>query len=211
MVNAKGIHVATAKIEAIKKWEAPRTLTEIHQFLGLAGYYHRFIETFSKIAKPLTTLTQKTKEFLLEEEQEEAIQTLKNKLCDAPILYLPEGTENFVITQETREELHDVRLGTWSCSIRPKNLETLPLRNKVHRVHRPSESQTYPQPEDAQHETEKIVKALRMLVQMSLISRILDAQREAMKEENLEEEALSCANQKLKTGADGINYLNGRA
>ncbi|GJY14664.1 putative reverse transcriptase domain-containing protein [Tanacetum coccineum] len=92
-----------------------------------------------------------------------------------------------------------------------ENLETLPLRNKVHCVHRPSESPTYPQPEDAQHETEKIVKALGMLVQTSLISRVLDAQREALKEENLKEEALSGANQKLETGADGIKYLNRRA
>ncbi|GJT43244.1 hypothetical protein Tco_0951959 [Tanacetum coccineum] len=116
----------------------------------------------------------------------------KDTYRDPPIFGIKGQSHHIRVetTQETREELHDVRLGTWSCSIRPENLETLPLRNKVHRVHRPSESQTYPQPEDAQHETEKI---------------------EAMKEENLEEEALSCANQKLKTGADGINYLNGRA
>nr|GEY11104.1 retrotransposon protein, putative, Ty3-gypsy subclass [Tanacetum cinerariifolium] len=90
VVNAKGIHVDPAKIEDIKKWEASRTPIEIRQFLGLAGYYRRFIKDFSKIAKPLTKLTQKTKKFVWEKEQEEAFQTLKNKLCNAPILSLPE-------------------------------------------------------------------------------------------------------------------------
>ncbi|GJV04681.1 putative reverse transcriptase domain-containing protein [Tanacetum coccineum] len=68
LVNAKGIHVDPGKVEAIKKWEELRTPTEIYQFLGLAGYYRRFIENVSKIAKPLTKLTQKTKEFVWKKE-----------------------------------------------------------------------------------------------------------------------------------------------
>ncbi|GKC25418.1 putative reverse transcriptase domain-containing protein [Tanacetum coccineum] len=97
VVNVKGIHVDAAKIEAIKKWESPRTPTKIHQFLGLAGYDQRFIKDFSKIAKPLKKLTKKTKVFDWGKEQEDAFQTLKNKLCDAPILSLPEGSENFMV------------------------------------------------------------------------------------------------------------------
>ncbi|GJR36066.1 putative reverse transcriptase domain-containing protein [Tanacetum coccineum] len=96
-LTKKNFKVDPAKVKAIKKWEVPRTPMKIHQFLGLAGYYRSFIKNFSKIAKPLMKLTQKTKEFVWEEEQEEAFQTLKNKLCDAPILSLPEGTENFVV------------------------------------------------------------------------------------------------------------------
>ncbi|KAJ9536325.1 hypothetical protein OSB04_un000505 [Centaurea solstitialis] len=88
----KGVHVDPAKIEAIKKWEAPKTPTEIRQFLGLAGYYRRFIANSSKIAQPLTTLTQKDKKSNWGEKQEEAFQLLKHKLCNAPILALPEGT-----------------------------------------------------------------------------------------------------------------------
>ncbi|KAJ0555531.1 putative nucleotidyltransferase, Ribonuclease H [Helianthus annuus] len=57
VVNGNGIHVDPTKIEAIKNWENPKTPTEIRQFLGLAGYYRRFIEDFSKIAQPLTSLT----------------------------------------------------------------------------------------------------------------------------------------------------------
>ncbi|GJX02088.1 putative reverse transcriptase domain-containing protein, partial [Tanacetum coccineum] len=67
------------------------------QFLGLAGYYRRFIEGFSKIAKPLTKLTQKNKSYIWGEEQESAFQLLKQKLCEAPILALPEGNDNFVV------------------------------------------------------------------------------------------------------------------
>ncbi|GKA36574.1 putative reverse transcriptase domain-containing protein [Tanacetum coccineum] len=66
----QGIHVDPAKIESIKDWASPKTPTKIRQFLGLVGYYRRFIEGFSKIAKPMT---------------------------NAPILDLPEGTENFVV------------------------------------------------------------------------------------------------------------------
>ncbi|KAJ0824772.1 putative nucleotidyltransferase, Ribonuclease H [Helianthus annuus] len=97
VVNEKGIHVDPSKIEAIKNWEAPKTPTEVRQFLGLAGYYRRFIENFSKIAQPLTALTQKDKKYDWGVKQEEAFQLLKSKLCDAPILSLPEGTEDFVI------------------------------------------------------------------------------------------------------------------
>jgi len=63
LVNELGIHVDPAKIEAIKDWESPKTPTEVRQFLGLAGYYRRFIQGFSKIAQPLTTLTQKDRKF----------------------------------------------------------------------------------------------------------------------------------------------------
>ncbi|GJS93895.1 putative nucleotidyltransferase, ribonuclease H, partial [Tanacetum coccineum] len=60
MINGNGIHVDPSKIEAVKNWKAPRTPTEVCSFLGLAGYYRRFIENFSKIAKSLTILTQKS-------------------------------------------------------------------------------------------------------------------------------------------------------
>ncbi|KAJ9547235.1 hypothetical protein OSB04_019778 [Centaurea solstitialis] len=85
------------RIEAIKKWEAPKTPTEIRQFLGLGGYYRRFIANFSKIAQPLTMLMQKDKKFIWGEKQEEAFRFLKHKLCNAPVLALPEGTDNFVV------------------------------------------------------------------------------------------------------------------
>ncbi|GJX49625.1 putative reverse transcriptase domain-containing protein [Tanacetum coccineum] len=63
VIDRKGIHVDLAKIESIKYWASPKTPTEIYQFLGLADYYRRFIEGFSKIAKSMTKLTQKNVKF----------------------------------------------------------------------------------------------------------------------------------------------------
>ncbi|KAD5317951.1 hypothetical protein E3N88_17897 [Mikania micrantha] len=97
VVNEKGIHVDPAKIEAIKNWEAPKTPTEVRQFLGLAGYYRRFIEGFSKNAQSLTSLTHKDKKFAWGDKQEAAFNLLKQKLCTAPILSLPEGCDDFVV------------------------------------------------------------------------------------------------------------------
>ncbi|GJV07088.1 putative reverse transcriptase domain-containing protein [Tanacetum coccineum] len=97
VINNKGVHVDPAKVEAIRNWSAPTTPKEVRQFLGLAGYYRRFIEGFSLISKPLTKLTQKNKKYEWGTEEDEAFQTLKHKLCSAPILALPEGTENFVV------------------------------------------------------------------------------------------------------------------
>ncbi|GKG33218.1 putative reverse transcriptase domain-containing protein, partial [Tanacetum coccineum] len=97
VINGNGIHVDPSKIEAVKNWKAPRTPIEVRLFLGLVGYYHRFIENFSKIAKSLTILTQKSKTFEYGEEQELAFQTLKDKLCNAPVLALPDGLKYFVV------------------------------------------------------------------------------------------------------------------
>ncbi|GKD88536.1 putative reverse transcriptase domain-containing protein [Tanacetum coccineum] len=97
VINNKGVHVDPAKVEAIQNWSAPTTPTEVRQFLGLAGYYRRFIEGFSLISKPLTKLTQKNKKYKWGIEEDEAFQTLKHKLCSAPILALTEGAKNFVV------------------------------------------------------------------------------------------------------------------
>ncbi|GJS68477.1 putative reverse transcriptase domain-containing protein [Tanacetum coccineum] len=85
------------KVESVKNWKTPESSTEIHSFLGLAGYYRRFIENFSKIAKPLTLLTQKNKTYVWGNEQDEAFRILKEKLCNAPVLALPDGPDDFVV------------------------------------------------------------------------------------------------------------------
>ncbi|GJU92631.1 putative reverse transcriptase domain-containing protein, partial [Tanacetum coccineum] len=96
VINNEGVHVNLAKIEVIKKWPVPTSPTEVRQFMGLAGYYRRFIEGFSLIAKPLTKLTQKNKKFEWGADEDEAFQKLKQDLCTAPILALPEGLDDFV-------------------------------------------------------------------------------------------------------------------
>ncbi|GJW13762.1 putative reverse transcriptase domain-containing protein [Tanacetum coccineum] len=97
VIDSRGIHVDPAKIESIKDWASPKTPTEIRQFLGLAGYYRRFIKGFSKIAKSMTKLTQKGIKFDWGEKEENAFQLIKQNLCSAPILALPEGSEDFVV------------------------------------------------------------------------------------------------------------------
>ncbi|GKB64589.1 putative reverse transcriptase domain-containing protein [Tanacetum coccineum] len=117
VIDRNGVYVDPAKIEAIKNWAAPTTPTEVRQFLGLAGYYRRFIEGFSLLSKPLTKLTQKDKKYEWGKEEEEAFQTLKQKLCSAPILALPEGTEDFVVHEENYTT-HDLELGAIVFSLR---------------------------------------------------------------------------------------------
>ncbi|GJR75621.1 putative reverse transcriptase domain-containing protein [Tanacetum coccineum] len=97
VINSQGIHVDPAKIESIKDWASSKTPMEIRQFLGLVGYYWRFIKEFSKIAKPMTKLTQKNVAFEWGDKQEASFQTLKNKLCSAPLLDLPQGADNFIV------------------------------------------------------------------------------------------------------------------
>ncbi|GJR27773.1 putative reverse transcriptase domain-containing protein [Tanacetum coccineum] len=97
VVNRDGIHVDPSKVESAKYWKTPKSSTKIRSFLGLAGYYRRFIENFSKIVKPLTLLTQKNKAYLWGDKQDEAFQILKEKLCNAPVLALPDGPDDFVI------------------------------------------------------------------------------------------------------------------
>ncbi|GKB90380.1 reverse transcriptase domain-containing protein [Tanacetum coccineum] len=97
VIDSQGIYVDPAKIKAVKNWASPTTPTEVRQFLGLAGYYQRFIKYFSKIAKSLTELTQKNKKYIWGEDQESAFQLLKHKLCEAPILTLQEGNNDFVV------------------------------------------------------------------------------------------------------------------
>ncbi|GJU04655.1 putative reverse transcriptase domain-containing protein [Tanacetum coccineum] len=97
VIDSEGIYMDPAKIKSIKDWASPKTPTEIRQFLGLASYYRRFIEGFLKIAKPMKKLTQKSVKFDWSEKLEAVFQLLKQKLYSAPILALPEGSENFVV------------------------------------------------------------------------------------------------------------------
>lgn len=97
IVSSEGIRVDPAKIEAVMNWERPRTPTEVRSFMGLAGYYRRFVKDFSKIATPLTKLTRKNQKFEWDDKCEESFQELKQRLVTAPVLALPDDQGNFVI------------------------------------------------------------------------------------------------------------------
>ncbi|KAM6587305.1 hypothetical protein CsatA_009910 [Cannabis sativa] len=89
--------VDPGKIEAVKNWPRPKTVTEIRSFLGLAGYYRRFVEGFSKIAMPLSELTRKNQRFIWSDKCEKSFQELKQRLITAPVLALPSDQEKFVV------------------------------------------------------------------------------------------------------------------
>ncbi|GJZ10244.1 putative reverse transcriptase domain-containing protein [Tanacetum coccineum] len=180
-----GVHVDPAKIEAIKCWATPTTPTEVRQFLGLAGYYQRFIKGFSLISKPLTKLTQKNKKYQWGKEEEEAFQTLKQKLCSAPILALPEGTEDFlvycdaslkgygaVLMQREKKELN-LRQQRWIELLSDYDCEIRYHPGKANVV-----ADTLSQKE---RDKPLRVQALMMTVHNNLPKQIRKAQEEAMK------------------------------
>ena len=104
VVSADGIYVDPQKVEAVASWEQPTMVTEVQSFLGLAGYYHRFIEGFSKIAGPLHCLTRKGVKFEWTDKCEGSFQTLKEKLTSAPVLTLPEGNEGFEVYNDASHQ-----------------------------------------------------------------------------------------------------------
>ncbi|KAL0533872.1 hypothetical protein IC582_028143 [Cucumis melo] len=97
VVSKAGVSVDPAKIEAVISWPQPSTVSEVRSFLGLAGYYRRFVENFSRIATPLTQLTRKGAPFVWSNTCEDSFQNLKQKLVTAPILTVPDGSGSFMI------------------------------------------------------------------------------------------------------------------
>ncbi|XP_049386729.1 uncharacterized protein LOC125850950, partial [Solanum stenotomum] len=97
VVSKDGVRVDPAKIEAVQGWTRPTSPTEIRSFVGLAGYYRRFVKGFSTIAAPLTRLTQQTVPFHWSPECEESFQRLKSLLTSAPVLTLPEEGVGFTV------------------------------------------------------------------------------------------------------------------
>ncbi|XP_021975263.1 uncharacterized protein LOC110870386 [Helianthus annuus] len=104
VINAEGVLVDPSKIDAVMKWVPPKSPTEIRSFLGLAGYYRRFIPDFSKIALPLTRMTRKKEKFVWGKEQEKAFRILKEKLSSPPVLTLPDGTEDLVVYSDASHQ-----------------------------------------------------------------------------------------------------------
>ncbi|XP_040244023.1 uncharacterized protein [Aegilops tauschii subsp. strangulata] len=95
VVSSNGVAVDPSKVVAVTEWETPTTAREIRSFLGLAGYYRRFIENFSKIAEPMTELLKKEKKFVWTDECEASFQELKQHLVTAPVLTLPDIHKDF--------------------------------------------------------------------------------------------------------------------
>ncbi|KAK1413557.1 hypothetical protein QVD17_35332 [Tagetes erecta] len=271
VVNKNGIHVDPAKVEAISKWENPKTPTEIRSFLGLAGYYRRFIQDFSRIATPLTSLTRKSVKFEWGPKQEKAFQTLKQKLTNAPILSLPDGVEDFVVycdashtgmgcvlmqrnkviayasrqlkTHEKNYTTHDLELGAIIFALKIWRHYLYGVKFIVYTDHK-SLKYIFGQKElnmrqrrwmevlsdydcdicyhegkanvvaDAlsrkEREKPKPVRALRLELQIDLISQIKEAQRLAQERNNIEREGMKGMLEQLIKGEDDILRINNR-
>ena len=97
VITDGGIAVDPSKVRDVLKWEPPQTVSEIRSFLGLAGYYRRFIEGFSKIVKPLTSLLEKGKEFVWSDECQASFEELRRRLTTAPVLAMPDIHKSFDI------------------------------------------------------------------------------------------------------------------
>ncbi|KAL9253722.1 Transposon Tf2-9 polyprotein-like protein [Drosera capensis] len=104
VISGEGVKVDPKKIEAVTEWSRLSNVTEVRSFLGLAGYYRRFVEGFSKIAIPLSKLTRKSTKFDWMEKYEKAFQELKDRLTSAPILVLPSGVEGFCIYSDASKQ-----------------------------------------------------------------------------------------------------------
>jgi hypothetical protein len=102
--SAKWIVVDPSKVESVTKWEQPLNMTDVRSFLGMAGYYRRFIENFSKIAKPMIELLKNNTKFEWSEACEKRFQELKKRLTTTPMLTLPDIKKDFVVYYDTSRQ-----------------------------------------------------------------------------------------------------------
>jgi hypothetical protein len=96
-LSAKKVVIDPSKIEAVSKWQSPKSVTEIRSFLGLARYYRRFIENFSKIAKPMIELLKSNMSYVWSDKCEANFQELKTRLTTTPVLTLPNASKDLVV------------------------------------------------------------------------------------------------------------------
>ncbi|GKA71648.1 putative reverse transcriptase domain-containing protein [Tanacetum coccineum] len=224
-ILSQGIHVDPAKIKSIKDWASSKTQTKIRKSLGLAGYYRRFIERFSKIAKPMTKLTQKKVAFEWGDKQGAAFQTLKNKLCSALISALPQGAENFIVYCDASHK----GLG----AVLMQNEKVIAYASRQLKIHEKNYT-THDLEFGALMFTLKIlrhylygtkkerikplrVRVLVMTIGLDLPKQILNAQTEAQKLENLKNEDVGgmirkdIPKEKLEPRTDGTLCLNSKS
>ncbi|GKF17088.1 putative reverse transcriptase domain-containing protein, partial [Tanacetum coccineum] len=223
LIDSQGLHVDPTKIEAVKNWTSHTTPTEIRQFLGIAGYYRRFIKDFSKIAKSLTELTQKNKKYIWGKDQESAFQLLKQKLCEAPILALPEGNDDFVVYCDASHQglgallmKREKVIAYASRQLKPheENYTTISMAQNYDceiRYH-PRKANVVA---DALSRKKRIkplrVRSLVMIIHPKLPLQILQTQTEALKEENIKAENLRRMDKAFEICPDGTCCIKNRS
>ena len=101
VISVEGVSVDTKKLEAVVNWKPPKNVSEVRNFLGLAGYYRKFVEGFSKIAAPLTKLTRKDVKYDWVDACQQSFEELKGRLTSSPVLALPNGRDGFMVYSDT--------------------------------------------------------------------------------------------------------------
>ena len=104
VISVEGVSVDPQKIEAVVNWKPPKNVSEVRSFLGLAGYYRKFVEGFSKIAAPLTKLTRKDVKYDWVDACQKSFDELKSRLTSAPVLVLPNGRDGFVVYSDASRQ-----------------------------------------------------------------------------------------------------------
>lgn len=104
IVTAEGVNPNPNKIEAVTDFRIPRNPTEVKSFLELVGYFRKFIKKFSTIAKSLTDLTKKDVNFHWTDKQQNSFETLKQRLCEVPVLTYPDFSKTFTLTTDASNE-----------------------------------------------------------------------------------------------------------
>ncbi|KAL4283832.1 hypothetical protein GQ457_16G018880 [Hibiscus cannabinus] len=118
VVSSEGIRVDPKKVEAIVNWKQPTSVTEIRSFLGLAGYYRRFVSGFSNVAAPLTKLLQKGVKYEWSDARQQAFEKLKEALINDPVLSQPMSGKEFTIEiHEKNYPTHDIELAAVRCTL----------------------------------------------------------------------------------------------
>ncbi|KAL0282453.1 UNVERIFIED_CONTAM: Retrovirus-related Pol polyprotein from transposon.6, partial [Sesamum angustifolium] len=104
VISGDGVMPDPSKVKAIMEWRVPKNATEVRSFLGLAGYYRRFVEGFSIIAGPLTKLLRKGITFQWTEQCQQSFDELKKRLTLTPILVLPSGSGGYVVYTDASKQ-----------------------------------------------------------------------------------------------------------
>ncbi|GJY25701.1 putative reverse transcriptase domain-containing protein [Tanacetum coccineum] len=223
VIDSQGIHVDPAKIESIKDWASPKSPTEIRQFLGLVGYYRRFIEGFSKIAKPMTKLTQKKEAKILS-----YTAMLRSRVWALSVVFSLKlwrhylyGTKCTVFTDH--KSLQHI-LNQKELNMRQRRwLELLSDYDCEIRYHPGKANVVADALSRKEREPPLRVRALVMTIGLNLPKQILDAQTEARKPENIKNEDVGgmlvenskdpekLRMEKLEPRADGTLCLNDRS